>query len=67
MTSKKKVVIGAASQEKKNLLYLKELIEAGKIQSVIDRTLPVGTNCRGAQVCRHRNQKREYSYYCGVE
>ncbi len=41
MTSSKKVVIGAASQTKKDLLILKELIEAGKVSSVIDRRYPL--------------------------
>ena len=37
MTSSKKVVIGAASQTQEDLLFLKGLIEVGKIKSVIDR------------------------------
>jgi len=41
MTSSKKVIIGIAPNRTENLLFLKELIEAGKITSVIDRCYPL--------------------------
>ena len=39
--SNKKVVFGASGQSMEDLLSLKELVEAGKIRSVIDRTYPL--------------------------
>jgi NADPH:quinone reductase-like Zn-dependent oxidoreductase len=41
MIGRKKVTIGIAPNRKENVIFLKGLIEEGKIRSVIDRCYPL--------------------------
>ena len=41
LTSNKKLKIESASQKKEDLIYIKELIEDGKLKSIIDRSYPL--------------------------
>ena len=54
----KRATLGIARYRKEDVVFLKELIEAGEYRAVIDRTLPAGGRGRGVPSTSRRGRRR---------
>ena len=57
----KRVAMGITKYTKEDVLFLKELIEAGEYRAVIDRRYPLDDVRRGDEVRRDAGRRRETS------